>query len=205
MRSNDFDGIAKWYDRLAKFIFGDAIIKSQLHFLNELPEEGNLLIIGGGSGWILEEVVIFRPRLKIDYLEASAKMIELSKARNVSSTDVQFIIGTEVDIPETIYDGIVTNFFLDVFDESRLKVIMDHLKGKLSEDGVWLCTDFHKTGRWKHKLLLKTMHLFFGLVSNLDANTLIDFENEFKRLSLSCLKKQIFYNGMIFSAVYRLT
>jgi ubiquinone/menaquinone biosynthesis C-methylase UbiE len=205
MRPNDFDGIAKWYDRLAKLMFGDALIKSQLLFLNELPEEGNLLIIGGGTGWILKEVVTLRPQLKIDYVEASTKMIALSKAKNESSTEVQFIIGTEADIPETIYDAIITNFFLDVFKEGRLKAIMHHLKGKLSKDGVWLCTDFKKTGKWQQRFLLKLMHLFFGLVSNLDANELIDFEIEFIKLSLSCSKKQISYNGMILSAVYRLT
>ena len=205
MRPNDFDGIAKWYDRLAKLIFGDAIVKSQLHFLNELPEEGKLLIIGGGSGWILKEVESHRPRLKIDYLEPSAKMMERSKARDVNYTNVEFIIGTEADIPETIYDGIITNFFLDVFDEERLKEIMHHLKAKLSKDGIWLCTDFQETGKLYQRFLLKLMHLFFGLISNLDANVLFDFEIEFNKLSLYCLKKQTFYNGMIFSAVYRLT
>jgi ubiquinone/menaquinone biosynthesis C-methylase UbiE len=203
MKANDFDGIANWYDRLAKLIFGDNIKKAQCHFLNELPIKGHVLIIGGGSGWILEEIFRIRPELKVDYVEAASKMIALSEERIPITSKVRFIHGTEVDIPAISYDCIITNFFLDVFEEERLLEVMYLLKTKLKQEGIWLCTDFQITDNWVHNLLLKAMHVFFALVSNLDAKTLLDFEGEFNKMNFCKANGQNFYSGMIHAAVYK--
>lgn len=203
MKPNDFDGIAKWYDGLAKLVFGSEILVAQCHFLEELPEQGSILIIGGGSGLILEELFRVRPRIKIDYVEASSKMLALAENRIPQSANIQFIHGTEADIPTNNYDGIITNFFLDVFKEDRLVEILQRLEIKLKKDGVWLCTDFQKTGKFIQDLLLKIMHVFFRLVSNLESNTLLDFEPEFHKLNCRSIKDRSFYFGMIKAAVYR--
>ena len=74
---------------------------------------------------------------------------------------------------------------------------------KLRQGGLWLCTDFHKTGKLSHKLLLEAMHLFFGTISNLNAKRLLNFEMEFYKLNFRKSKDKNFYHGMIKTAVYR--
>jgi len=205
MKTNDFDSIAKWYDRLVNLVFGQAIKNAQTHFLKELPIDGRLLIMGGGTGWILEEIASIRPNLKVEYIEASLKMLSLAKEASIDELQVKFTYGTEKDIASTEYDVIITNFFLDVFEPNELSLVMHHLKGCLSKNGIWLCSDFQKTNKFRHKILLKAMHVFFGLISKLEAKKLMDFDAEFQQLGLHVEQHRLFYKGMIFSSVYRLT
>ena len=202
MSKNSFDSIAPWYDALAKLVFGKSIKASQVYYLQELPTKGRILIIGGGTGWILKEVLKVRPELEIDYVEASQKMIDLAR-KNESSHRVNYILTRELAIPELEYDAIITNFFLDVFDKDNLITVMSKLRGHLKRGGVWLCTDFKNTEKVYHKVLLKVMHLFFRRVSNLEARELQDFERQFETLSLERVGSNSFYGGMILSNVYR--
>jgi tRNA (cmo5U34)-methyltransferase len=48
-----FDRLAPFYDSLARLIIGKGIKQSQLHFLNHLRDKTKLLVLGGGTGWIL--------------------------------------------------------------------------------------------------------------------------------------------------------
>ena len=205
MKSNDFNGVAKWYDQLASVVFGDAIKKAQVHFLNELPQEGKLLIIGGGTGWILNEIVRIRPKLKIDFVEASSKMIDLAKKQTPTLFGVQFMHCTEEAIPENQYAAVITNFFLDVFEWERLEEVMQKLKNHLAQQGIWLFTDFQKTGRFHHAFLIKVMHFFFRMISNLESKSLNNFEEAFQKLNLTEEEKAEYFGGMICSKVYRFT
>ena len=205
MRSNDFDSVAKWYDRLSNLVFGSDIKEAQRCYLKELPIDGRLLIIGGGTGWILKEIGIVRPNLKVDYVEYSAKMIELSKNVKTELSEIQFIHGSERDIPKINYDAVMTNFFLDVFDPNRLGKVMEQLKSCMAKEGVWLCTDFREAGKWYQDILIWVMHVFFRLVVKLDAKTLVDFNAEFQKIGLETKNRKYFFKGMIFAAAYKLT
>lgn len=204
MKLNDFDKVANWYDRLAKLVFGDAIKKAQTHFLEKIPKEGKLLIIGGGTGWILKELFILRPNLEVHYIEASTRMLALAKKNSPESFNVRFIHGTEKNMPETEYDCIITNFFLDVFKPKQLLNVVEKLKNHLAFKGVWLVTDFQKTAKFFHTLLIKVMHLFFRLISNLESKSLNDLSVPFQKLELTEAESTVYFGGMIYSKVYRL-
>ncbi len=203
MKTNNFDQIAPWYDKLARLVFGDQIQSAQTHFLEQLPAKGKLLIIGGGSGWILEEVIRLRPALQIDYVEASVKMLAQCKARVGDIENVSLIHGTEGEIPKQQYDVIITNFFLDMFQPEKLKDIMHILSAHLRPGGLWFCADFQKTEKWRHQLLIGLMHFFFGVVSRLESRKLLDFHSYFIVLKFELISEEKFHNGMIFSRVYQ--
>src|SRR5688572_11887084 len=101
---NTFNRIAPVYDTLKGLVFGKAIDKSQIFFIGQLPRDGNLLIIGGGSGEMLKPLLQVNPGCRIWYVEASSAM--LSMARQGVSTDdrahITFIHGTEKSIPPEV-------------------------------------------------------------------------------------------------------
>lgn len=201
-RKGGFDTVASVYDALSYMVFGNDLRKAQQAFIHKLPAEGTVLIIGGGAGWILKEVITRRPQLKIHYVEASAKMLELSKKRVSDHERVSFIHGTEKSIPTRNYDCIITNFFLDVFSEDDLIQVMLLLRQKLSPEGIWLCTDFRATDRASHKFLIWLMHHFFRLFSSLDAKKLLDFRPCFVKADMRLKEEKTLRRGLIFSAVY---
>lgn len=201
----NFDVIAGVYDTLSAIVFGNSLKKAQKTFLEHLPTSGTVLIIGGGTGWILKEVIDRRPNLKIDYVESSQKMLSLSRKSISDQSHVRFIHGNEGDIPGNDYDCIITNFFLDVFSPGSLTRVMSVLHKRLSPNAVWLCTDFRTTNRASHRFLIWLMHRFFRIFTALKAKSLLDFRPYFSKMGMVLQEEEEFRNGLIFSAVYRLS
>lgn len=201
--TNNFNYIAPVYDRLASYVFGESLRQAQSFYLSRIPRGAKVLIIGGGSGWLLEQVILQTSDITIDYVEASEKMLVLSERRMPAEAKVTFVHGTEENIPGSAYDCIITNFFLDVFRADRLSALMLRLAQTLNTEGLWLCTDFRNTERLDHKLLLWTMHTFFKLCTGLQSGKLSDFRPYFSEHELTLTEESLWRRGLVFSAVYK--
>jgi len=89
---NNYDRIARYYDFLSRMVFFRAQLKAQIEQLHFIPANSSVLIVGGGTGWILEEIAkVHSSGLRITYVEISAKMLELSRKRNVRANQVTFV------------------------------------------------------------------------------------------------------------------
>ncbi len=211
--SPSFDNIAPVYDRLARLVFGKSIIRAQTCFLSVLPEDAQVLIIGGGTGWILTELLQKNAPRRIDYVEASARMTamaqhryELFKNTSASDTQVHFIQGTEQNLPpETCYDAIMTFFVLDMYEGKALEEIMQRLYKYLHTGGCWLFADFKisHNKRWWHQPLVSSMYWFFRLTCRLQNHKLPDYEQAFKQMNLAKEKEKLFFGELMASAVYQ--
>ncbi len=200
---NNFDFVAPFYDVLARIIFGKNIKTAQTHFLNHIPNDAHILILGGGSGVILKEIFAQKNSRQILYIEKSKKMIALSK-KQLTKLQLEQVVFAQ-DMGENInqvFDVIITNFFLDVFEKTGLENMMKLLRGLLSEDGIWLFTDFKNQNIWWQKMLLKLMFTFFRLFANLESKQLYDFEELFDACGMTSLKSKSFFHEMIISHVY---
>ena len=118
----NYDNSAWFYDRLSGLIYGKAIIRSQVYLLKYIPAGANILIVGGGTGWILEEITKIHPSgLKIIYVEISAKMMALSRKRNIGNNEVSYINESIENVPGPVnYNVVVTPFLFDNFTEQTL-------------------------------------------------------------------------------------
>tara|TARA_R110001592_G_scaffold299603_1_gene570659 strand:+ start:3163 stop:3777 length:615 start_codon:yes stop_codon:yes gene_type:complete len=200
---NNFNLIAPVYDGLAKVIFGKKLRKVQTQFLPLILEDASVLIMGGGTGWIINELFNTGFKGRLTYVEASEKMISLSKKNSAFSNSVDFIHGEESTLPTgRKYDVIITNFFLDVFSEPRLDQVITTLSEKLNKGGLWICSDFYDTGKASHRFLLWLMLSFFRITTQLESKRLIDFHPKLEKKGYS--RKQHFQlmNGLIFSSAY---
>lgn len=201
--TNQFETIAGIYDPLARLVFGNAIVDAQIFFLDTLPKRGTVLIIGGGTGWILPEIFKQAPQLEITYVEASASMLAKAKQQVFTQKKVTFILGTELDIPkEQSYDVIITNFFLDLFKEDHLKTVVRTLRSHSKVNGKWLVTEFAAGEKWWQKSLLWAMYRFFKITCNIEADRLPQWQEEFKRVGLIERRQKLFYRDFIGTAVY---
>ena len=53
-------------------------------FIEHISRNSKILIVGGGTGWILEELSkIYKTDIEITYVEKSSQMIALSKQKNI--------------------------------------------------------------------------------------------------------------------------
>ncbi|HEX6224383.1 MAG TPA: class I SAM-dependent methyltransferase [Chryseolinea sp.] len=202
---NNFDFIAPFYDRLSKLIFGKAIISAQTAYLTDIRQGGNVLILGGGTGWILRAVTAINPTCRIWYIDASSKMIALSKqAAAGSQNPVIFIHGTENSIPDSVsFDAVITNFYLDLFLPASCDDAIKRIRVHIHSGTVWLVSDFIDT-TWWHGAMLRVMYAFFRTVSGIKTGRLCNWERLLQQNGLQEDRSTRFYGGFIKSAAFRL-
>lgn len=194
---NQFDKIAVVYDVMAALLFGRSIRSAQRAFLHHIPPSSTVLMLGGGTGWLARELLKQRPDGRITYIEASAKMIELAKEKTNYSTQIEFIHGTEEDIPAMKFDVVITNFFLDMFQPESLSSLAAKIRQALNEDGLWIATDFVDGGKWWQRTLLRLMYWFFRTTCHIESSALPDWQKIISDQAMTCVEQQSFYAGFI--------
>ena len=203
---NNFDSVAKIYDKLSALVFGKTMAHAQTIFLSEIEQGATVLILGGGTGWLLAEILRTNLTCKIWYIEASSNMIMLSK-KKISPAEmsrVNFIHGTEDSIPPaTSFDVVITPFYLDLFCNNSCLAVVKKIKSSLHAKSIWIITDFVNTAWW-HSGMLFLMYRFFEITINIEAARLPAWEATLKQNGLTEIKSYLFYSGFIKSTLVRL-
>ena len=201
----DFSTLAPFYDLLGTVVFFGALRRSQNYFLRDLGSPSKVLILGGGTGTYLIDLLKTNDIESVDYVDISPGMIEKAERKFVKSgskTKVSFHCGGADVIPQKKYDLIITNYFLDCFTNENLKDLIPALYELLTPDGKWLFTDFHKdesTGRIKRGLI-RFLYGFFNQICNLGVKKLPDFNGHFEKADLK-VQKQRFFSGKLLRTV----
>ncbi len=168
---NNFDKTAPFYDFIARLVYGRSIQEIQKTYLNKIPNNSRILIIGGGTGWILHEIMKGTSPEKIVYIEKSLTMIKQTEytIREAPWKDkILLCHRTDKSLLENEYfDVIITHFFLDMFIDKELTALVNSLHRTLKCNGLWLYCDFYNTGKIIHKVLLWTMYCFFKVTANI--------------------------------------
>lgn len=209
--SNNYDPIARYYDFLHHLFFGQSEVNAQVELLDYVRTGDHLLIAGGGTGWILDKIPALYPAgLRITYVESSAKMMEMSKARNCRQNVVTFITA---DVAEWAagaaggqFDCILTGFFFDNFTEEQSERIVGLLTPLLKDRGYWLFTDFYypkKRGKLWQAILLKTMYISARLICRVEAKRLPDMDRILPAAGYRALFTSYHYQRFIRSVVYQ--
>ena len=206
---NNYDRVANYYDRIHHLFYGQAETHAQVELLDYVRPGDRLLIVGGGTGWILEKIaVVFPGGLAITYIESSVRMMALTKTRNWGENTVTFVSGV---VEDWVYSGaefdcILTGFFFDNFREEQAVRIVEQLSGCLKNGGVWLEADFYyPRGRGKlwQAILLWLMYVSARLICGVEAKRLPDMERIFTERGYRLMFISFHYQRFIRSVVYR--
>jgi ubiquinone/menaquinone biosynthesis C-methylase UbiE len=196
---NQFDRISKVYDLLANIAFFGAVKRSQLKYLKMIPANADVLILGGGSGWIIQEIKKLAPHSKICYVEASRKMMDMAR-NNYKDSNIEFIHGTEDTIPPQDFDVIFTGYYLDLFSTKDLRIVIQKIAPLLRRRGIWLVSEF-RNNAWWHKIYLKLMYSFFRITCSLKNSQLPDWKMVLTDAQFEWQDTHVFFNGFIEAAV----
>lgn len=205
MRKNSFDRIAPYYDNLAKLVFGNILKEAQRTYLPVIPPRARVLIMGGGTGWLLKDLLAGNAGCQVTYLEASRKMVDLSRRRltDTEQNRVLFIVDDNLQkVMHETFDVVVCHFFLDLFVEDQLRRVITQLRERLSPGGLFLLCDFQHTGKWSHALLEKVMYWGFRLTCGIQAYQLHDYHSYLQEAGLVLKGETAFYQEMVVSRRY---
>jgi ubiquinone/menaquinone biosynthesis C-methylase UbiE len=205
---NNYDTIARYYDRLHHLFYGQSEVNAEVELLGYVKPGDRILIVGGGTGWILEKMsAVYPSGLHITYIESSGKMMELSRKRDCRQNDVSFVLGqVEEWVGDGRYDCILTGFFFDNFTTAHSGEIVRSLTAFLNKNGYWLDTDFYyPKGRRKlwQAILLKTMYFSARLICGVEAKQLPDMEQIFTTAGYRSVYGSFHYQRFIRSVAYQ--
>ena len=201
-----FDRVAWFYDVLAAAVFGPALRNTQRAALAGLPAGApRVLILGGGTGWVLAEVLRRRPAATVLYLEASPRMLARTGVRLAPGqrARVELRHGTQQALaPDETFDAVLTFFVLDCIAAPELPAALDRLRAALRPGGRWLLAEFRPAHRGWRRLLLGAMFWFFRLTTRLQARELPDLAALLAQRGLHGRPQGQFYGGATEAVVF---
>jgi ubiquinone/menaquinone biosynthesis C-methylase UbiE len=203
----NYDNSASFYDKLSQLVFGKALVNAQAWLLPQIPKNAKILIVGGGTGWIMEEITKLHPSgLNITYVEISANMMTLSRKRNIGANHVVFINKAieEAGLPPD-FDVAITPFLFDNFTDNTLPGVFQHIHQTLKPGSLWLNTDFQLTGKWWQYAMLKSMLLFFKMLCGVPAWRLPDVGRQFGKFGYGVVEEKIFFGDFVVTRLYKTT
>ena len=186
----NFDYIAPFYDALVHLLFGDQLSEAKscnLTFLNSSYKQ--ILILGGGTGEVLELIAPYCHNSQIIYVEPSIVMRKSTQKR-LSQSNLILHINYFKDLKDSQIkdmkvDLIITNFFLDMFAQAELLGLVNHLFRLLKVGGLWFFTDFERPKKkYIQDLYIRFMYLFFNISTGLKVSRLPDYASAFSKVPL---------------------
>jgi ubiquinone/menaquinone biosynthesis C-methylase UbiE len=161
------------------------------------------LVLGDGNGRFLAELLASNPRVEVDAIDVSPVMTEIARRRIGNSPRVQFHIddARQLVFPLAKYDLVVTNFFLDCFDQPDLESLLPRLADALTPNGNWIIGDFrmpnNSWARLPARFALATMYAAFGIATRLPARRLADPDSGLLKCGLKLGAEQTRLNGFL--------
>lgn len=213
-KGTDFNWVAPVYDALTRLVFGRRLQRAQIVFLTrtDVPIQAgaSVLLVGGGTGWLLDYLLRHCQPKRVLYLESSVRMMNRASRRMVKNGvpgSVEFRVGDETDLLSTDqFDVLITPFVLDLFTEQTLRQrVIPMLRQTLKPGGHWFVTDFISTEIWWQKMLLWAMIRFFRVTAGFETSRLADWQQLLSEVGLICQKRRLEVGGMVSSEVWAKT
>ena len=211
-KRTDFDWVAPVYDALAHAVFGRGLQQAQTVFLQNntdesIPAGASVLLVGGGTGWLLDHILRHCQPKRVVYLELSAQMVARASRRMIRQAmpgAVEFRVDDVANLnADERFDVIMTPFFLDLFTEQTLRQrVLPALQQALKPGGRWLVTDFVNPQSGWQKLLLRAMIIFFRLTAGIETRTLVDWQRLLSESGLTQQKRRLQVGGMVSTEVW---
>jgi demethylmenaquinone methyltransferase/2-methoxy-6-polyprenyl-1,4-benzoquinol methylase len=198
---NDFGPTAGFYDLLGHVYSAGAINTCKERQIDQIYPGERVLYAGVGGGY--DAALAAGKGARVTAIDLSGKMLARAQSRFAAlgpGIDVESIQGNILDHDRRgHYDVVAANFFLNVFDEPAMLVVLKHLVGLLRMGGRLLIADFRPLGggpaqraaQWIYHGIAITS---FSLVAHNAVHPIYDYKDYFHRYGIqeeSCTDMRI--------------
>lgn len=209
----NFDRIAPHYRWLEALTFGSTLQKARTRWVKSIDAPKRVLIFGDGDGRFLYEFLRAHPNAAVDSIDASARMLELSRERIARELPqavhrarflCQDIIAWS---PSGSHDLLVANFVLDCFPQEDLRTTIRKLAQVAAPGAYLILTDFSLPqgilGRAHARLWLAVMYWVFRATAGISATELIDPSPELEANGFVRLARSEWRFGLVKSELWQ--
>lgn len=200
-----FNLLAPIYDGVVFLFFGKSFSRLQQQLFSDLASAEKCLIIGGGSGEVLENAILQNLASEYYYAELSDKMIKKTKSR-ISRLNKSYSIAFSndwTDWDKESFDFIILPFVLDCYSETELQSLISDLVSCLSPKGKILFIDFNQEAEFGYEAhfakagFISLLYAFFNLTTGISAQKLPAFNRLFRTHGLITEKQILIKKGWI--------
>lgn len=206
----NFDWIARPYRLLEYLALGHTLERTREHFLPQLKDCCNALVIGDGDGRFLSKLLGVNQQLRATAVDSSATMLALLSKRcsrysnrlQVQQADARQAL-PHADEP---YDLVVTHFFLDCLKQDELLDLVQRMKPLLAPQALWVVSDFRVPGgglRLPAWLYVRGLYLCFRILTGLRTTRLPDHATAMSGAGLVCVGRQLLLAGMLITEMWQ--
>jgi len=146
------------------------------------------------------------PSLEVDYVESSARMLELAKARDLGCSQVRWVqedVYSWLEQCESCYDMVFSHFFLDGLSDREVEEFLLKLNQVSNEGCLWGVSDFDGEVAWWAKAWVWVMYVFFLLSAGVRPRSLGRFDALIGGKGWRLESEQNIMNGFIYSQLWR--
>ena len=203
----NFDFLAAHYRWMEWVLAGRKLQRCREAFLNSIPPPRRALLVGEGNGRFLAALRRAYPQVQCVCVDASARMLERARtsleAAGLGVEGIQFV---QADIlewtpPAREFDLVASHFVLDCFPPEQLERLVGRLAGAAKPEARWLLSDFCEPpaglGKWRARLVLEAMYLFFGWTTGLPADRLTSPDPSLVRRGFVLRQRHLFEWGLL--------
>jgi demethylmenaquinone methyltransferase/2-methoxy-6-polyprenyl-1,4-benzoquinol methylase len=204
-----YDRLAWLYDAAAHLYSGGQIHALKVSQIGELQPGHRILYAGVGGGE--DAVLAANHDVLLTVLDASPLMLERAalKFRAAGVQDSIEVICSDVLKHErhAYYDVVVANFFLNIFSEPAMKVVLAHLVTMIKPGGKLLIGDFSYPHGWSTTRATQRMYYYlsmftFWLFGGTPLHPIYDYARYFEAVDLRTLSVEHFRVNAIFPASF---
>lgn len=198
--------VYRWVEYAA---FGKGLERCRFAWMEKLRGARRVLVLGEGDGRFVERLLAEAAGARVVVMEASAEMVERARQRVKGDGRVEWRQGDvlRAEWPEGPFDAVVTEFFLDCFEEAEGAWVVGEAARRLEAGGVWVVGEFGvPEGGWARvhaRAWLWTMYRFFGVTTGLAVRRLVDWEGLMGRAGLEREAARSWRWGLIRAEVWR--
>jgi SAM-dependent methyltransferase len=207
------DRLAPYYERLEHLSFGRSLERSRFAFLRDAAIAEHAIVCGGGDGRFLARLLRVNARLEVDFVELSAKMLELAERRvaGMGRTFRARVSFREADVREFVprpggYDLIVTIFFLDCFSEAELGGVVAQLASWARPEARWLLSDFREgetaIGRLWTRAVIRGLYASFQWTTGLRVTRLPNYTAALARAGYALQREERCLGGLLHCSLW---
>jgi len=209
----NFDRVARIYRWSEYLALGTLLEQTREHFLPQLLDRRQALVLGDGDGRFLAKLLQQNSRLQAVAVDTSTVMLKLlagrcHRATSSGTTRLQTSHSSALTVtPAKNTDLIVTHFFLDCLKQTELDALTERLAAQVNRGTLWLVSDFAlpqtRFLRPFAALYIRALYLAFRLLTGLRVTHLPNANGALQRAGFERTARHERLFGFLYTEIWR--
>lgn len=210
----NFDRLAKAYRWMEYATFGRMLERCRFYYLPNCATAHRALILGDGDGRFAQRLLQINPRVEVDAVDASERMLKELHQRAVAANSgaILRLRTVQADIrtfsPEKRgYDLLVSHFFLDCLTENDIAALAARLGGSTGANARWVISDFAIPSqgwlRLPARCLIRALYFAFFLLTHLRVRALPDYARVLQSNGYVRLEQKRLMGGLLVTEIWQ--